>query len=84
MLFIMVSFSELSVYYKAGQNMEVLRFLQRCTRGFHSSCAWTCVNEHLLDILTPDNENNKRLHNTGIEAGSYCRKTETLRNTCFD
>jgi len=69
----MVSFSELSAYYKAGKNMQVFRFLQRCTRRFHSSGAWTCVNEHFLGILTPDNEINEWLHNTGIEAGSYSR-----------
>jgi hypothetical protein len=79
----MISFSELSIYYKAGKNMQVLRFLQRCTRGFHSSGAQTCVSEHFSDILTPDNENKEWLHNTGNETGSNSRKTETLRNTCF-
>ena len=64
--------------------MQVWRFLQRHIRGFHSSGAWTCVNGHFLDILAPENENNELFHNTGIEAGSYSRKKEPLRNTCFD
>ena len=73
MLFIMVSFSELSVYYKAGKTCKFLGFCRGVPEDsillvhgpVSMSISW--------DILTTDNENNEWLHNTGIEAGSYSR-----------